>query len=89
MASVMQYLYHLAVALDQLANALLMGAADETLSARAWRTELTGKVFGRIFRPLIDALAWLITLGHDRGHCRTAYESEVSRKQLHRSYQST
>lgn len=81
-----EYLYHLFVALDQLANALLFGRADETLSARAWRTEQDGKVLGMLSRPVIDLLALVLTLGWDRAHCRTAYDSEVSRKQLHPSY---
>jgi len=81
------YLYHLLVALDQLANALLFGHADETLSARAWRTDQDGKLFGKITRPVIDILALIVTLGWDKHHCRTAYESEVSRKQLHPTYQ--
>lgn len=83
----MTYLYHLFVALDQLANAMLFGAADETLSARAWRTSQDGKLFGKIAHPIIDVLALLLTLGWDKNHCRTAYESEWRRKQLHPHYQ--
>lgn len=83
------YLYNLFVALDQMANALLFGHADETLSARAWRTDQDGKVFGKITRPVIDLLALLLTLGWDRNHCRAAYESELKRKQLHPHYQTT
>lgn len=83
------YLYHLLVALDQLANALLLGHADETLSARAWRTDQDGKLFGKISRPAIDILALLLTLGWDKNHCRTAYESELRRKQLHPHYRGT
>lgn len=83
------YFYSLFVAIDQLANAFLFGHADETLSARAWRTEQAGKVFGMIARPVIDLLALLLTLGWDRRHCRTAYESELKRKQLHPHYQGT
>lgn len=83
------YLYHLLVALDQLANAVLLGHADETLSARAWRVDQEGKWFGAIFRPAIDLMALVLTLGWDRHHCRTAYESELRRKQLHPHYQGT
>ena len=86
MAGVTNYLYHLLVALDQLANAALFGAADETLSARAYRVEQDGKLFGLFFRPVIDVAALLLTLGWDRHHCRTAYESERSRKQLPKDY---
>lgn len=52
----MGYLLSLLIALDQLANALLAGSSDETLSSRAYRADRDGKVFGRFFRPLIDTL---------------------------------
>lgn len=42
-------LKQIAIAFDQLLNALLGGMADETLSARAHRT-------GSAWEPLIDAL---------------------------------
>ena len=80
------YLYNLFVALDQLANAVLFGSADETLSARAYRTAQAGKVIGTVAVIVIDALALLCTLGFDRDHCKTAYESERSRKQLPSAY---
>ena len=80
----MTYLLNLAIAFDQLYNAALGGSPDETLSARAWRTEQTGKIFGKFFRPLIDALMLLFTF--QRGHCRQAYLAEVGRKQLHKDY---
>jgi hypothetical protein len=83
----MAYLLQCLIALDQMANALLAGHADETLSARAWRTEQRGARFGRIWRPVIDALALAVTLGRDRDHCRRSYESEVMRRQLPSEYQ--
>lgn len=71
------WLLQLLIAIDQLANVLITpgspGAwADETLSSRAWRMERKGKAFGRLFRPLIDAL---FRLG-GREHCRKSYEGE-------------
>lgn len=80
----MIYLLNIAIAFDQLCNAVLNGAPDETLSARAWRTEQSGKVFGKIFRPLIDTL-FLLALQRD--HCAKAYLEERARKQLPREYQ--
>ena len=80
------YLFHVLLGLDQLANTLLAGHADETLSARAWRVEQDGKVFGKIMRPAIDALAIVVTLGYDANHCRDSYESERKRKQLPTHY---
>ena len=76
-----QYLLNNAIAFDQQVNTLLGGSPDETLSARAYRTEQQGKVFGRFFRPLIDALFWF-----DPDHCKSAYNSELRKLQLPGSY---
>lgn len=82
-----QRLLNLAVAIDQLAYVLVTlgaGHPDETLSAAAWRTEQSGKLGGRIFRPLID----LLFLPFEREHCRNAYESEKHGAQLPKEYRS-
>ena len=82
-----QRLLNLAVAIDQLAYVLLTlgaGSPDETLSAAAWRTEQTGKLGGRIFRPLID----LLFRPFEREHCRKAYESERLGRQLPPEYRA-
>ncbi|GAA4401254.1 hypothetical protein [Quisquiliibacterium transsilvanicum] len=76
------YLYHLLIALDQLANAILFGHADETLSSRAWRVEQKGRLWGIVLRPVIDMTFLVITLGADRHHCQSSFESERLRKQL-------
>lgn len=73
----MTYLLHLGIALDQLLNAVLGGAADETLSSRAYRADRDGKVFGKFFRPMIDAMFFW----QDR-HCYQSYLAEVQRRQL-------
>jgi len=78
-----QYLLFVLIGLDQLANTLLAGSPDETLSARAYRTEQSGKWLGRVFRPLIDALARLLG---DKDHCHQAYLSEFRKLQLPGSY---
>lgn len=63
------------LSIDQLLNVLCLGFADETLSARSWRAYRDNKVFGKIFKPLIDGLFfWQNTNG--LGHCRQAYERE-------------
>ena len=77
-----QYLLNVAIAVDQLLNALRGGSPDETLSAAAWRTEQSGKLGGRIFRPLID----LMFLPFERDHCRTAFESERNGRHLPKEY---
>lgn len=72
----MHWLTQTLIAIDQLLNALLAGFADETLSSRAYRADQRGKILGRFFRPLIDALFfWQVH------HCRQSYLSEVSRRQ--------
>lgn len=71
----------LLIAVDQLANAVLGGSADETLSARAWRAEQSGRVFGRIFRPVIDGLFFW-----DADHCRDSFQSELERRHLPPAY---
>lgn len=78
-----QYLLNNAIAFDQQINALLGGSPDETLSARAYRTEQQGKAFGRFFRPLIDAIFFF-----DSHHCHQAWLAEVNKKQLPGSYSS-
>ena len=66
------------IAVDQLANTLIGGMADETLSARAWRTQSMG------YR-VIDALFFWDKQGPKR-HCQLSYEAELLRTQLPQSY---
>ena len=71
----MKRLKNILIALDQLINALCNGWPDETLSARAYRWERSGK---RAWpRKLIDALFFF-----DPEHCRESYESERTGRQL-------
>ena len=72
----MPYWLNLFVAIDQLLNALLAGAPDETLSSRAYRADRDGKWFGRLFRPAIDVLFFW-----QPRHCYQAHLAEVQRKQ--------
>ena len=60
-------LLNIAIAFDQLAWVLLTlgnGLPDETISAAAWRMESQGKLAGRLFRPVVDALFFF-----DQNHC--------------------
>lgn len=68
------------IALDQLANTLLGGYADETLSARAWRRRLFNKRW-MVMQRVIDALFF------DPSHCQRSYEAEKTRAQLPSEYQ--
>lgn len=76
-----EWLLQVLISLDQVANAILLGRADETLSARAWRTEEQGKIFGKFFRPIIDTIFFFDPL-----HCYNSYLSEIHRKQLPSHY---
>lgn len=77
----MKQLLQILIAVDQLVNTLLGGYADETLSARAWRTEQKGRWFGRIFRPLIDHILFF-----DPQHCYSSYVAEQQRRQFPPEY---
>lgn len=78
----MSRLHEVLVAVDQLANAILGGYADETISARSWR--LRARRPYAWMRPLIDQLFFWQT-----DHCKTAYESEWARSQLPAEYRDT
>lgn len=68
------------IALDQFVNTLFCGYADETLSARAYRhAEI--KKDRRWPMVIINALFFW-----QKDHCKSAYESEVERKQLPAGY---
>lgn len=73
-----RYGYHIIIAIDQLFNALTGDAADETLSSRTYRGSILAenpkKRWWVLYR-LINGLFF------DRNHCKTAYESELNRKQ--------
>lgn len=76
------YVWQFGLAVDQLFNVLLGGMADETLSARAWRCAQKRRWWALIFRPAIDALFFIVTLGGQKTHCRDAWESELLRRHL-------
>lgn len=70
--------YHVLIAIDQLFNALTGGAADETFSSRCYRSAVLAKqpkLKWRIAYKVVNALFF------DTTHCKTAYESEVNRRQ--------
>lgn len=79
-----QYLLNVAIALDQVLNALRGGSPDETLSAAAWRTEQKGRLLGRVFRPLIDLTFTLL----EKEHCRKSFESERNGRHLPEEYRA-
>ena len=73
-------LLNILIATDQwLFNLICLGDAspDETASSCAWRSEQQGKIFGKIFRPIIDTLLWF-----DKNHCEESYKAELYLRQL-------
>lgn len=83
------YWLSLLIAVDQLANAVLWGFVDETLSSRAYRCsrlELYPKGRWVAAERLIDILFfWDFHLdegGHKVRHCQRAFLGELSREHL-------
>jgi hypothetical protein len=68
------------IALDQLLNAILLGMADETLSARCWRNQ-HNSWYWKGLRIAIDTLFFF-----EKDHCFNAYMAEIDNKQLPRHY---
>lgn len=71
------YLKQILIAIDQLANTVLSGYADETLSSRAHRMREKGHRYWGWTAGAIDLIFFF-----DPDHCRTSYESERERMQL-------
>jgi len=73
------------IAVDQLANVLVTpfsksAWADETLSCRSYRAWRDGKIMGKIWMPIIDALFfWQKQPPGVIGHCHGAYLKEKAR----------
>lgn len=76
--------YHVLIAFDQLCNALTGGAADETFSSRCYRGAVLAdnpKKRWRFWFNVVNGLFF------DKHHCKTAYESEVKRRQYPEDFQ--
>lgn len=67
---------NLAIAVDQLANVLVAGAPDETLSSRAHRMRVKGHRYWGWTAGAIDRIFFW-----QRGHCEAAYKAELQRLQ--------
>ncbi len=77
--------YHVVVAIDQLFNALIGGAADETLSSRTYRRAILAE------KPKKRWCVWYRVINavfFDKNHCKKAYESEINRRQYTQDFQS-
>ena len=74
----------LLIALDQVANCLAGGYADETLSSHAYRMLRDRKPWG-FMCDVIDALF----IWEEGSHCYNSYMSEKQRMQLPPEFRST
>lgn len=75
----MTWLSQVGLSLTRLGNALLGGHAEESMSSRAWRAEGNERWWGRITRPIIDAL--FASIGKPQ-HCAGAYRYERNKPPL-------
>lgn len=75
----MSRLREVAVAIDQLCNAILGGYSCETVSARCWRLRNFRPY--SVLRPLIDAIFFW-----QPSHCRASYDAQVARHNMPRDY---
>ena len=73
-------LHQVLLAIDQTANTLIGGMADETISARLFRERLSSPWWMRGYR-LVNALFFW-----QADHCAEAYEAEWDRQQLPSHY---
>ena len=76
--------YHVLIAIDQLFNNLIGGAADETLSSRTYRGAVLSPTPSKRWRIWYRVIN---TVFFDKNHCKTAYESEVKRRQYPADFQ--
>ncbi|TPH24535.1 hypothetical protein EUX48_02860 [Haemophilus haemolyticus] len=76
--------YHVLISIDQLFNALIGGAADETLSSRTYRQAVLKEKPLKRWRVLLHLINGLF---FDRNHCKEAYFSEVYRRQYTEDFQ--
>lgn len=75
------WILNIAIAFDQLINAVCRGAPDETLSARAHRMRLKGHRYWGWTAEAINAYFFW-----QKDHCKGAYLAEVKRRQLPDAY---
>ena len=82
-----KYLPNLAIAIDQLFNALRGGSHKETISAAAWRMgDIRNEPRWHRFRLFIDAIFFWQKKVEGRGHCQQSFDNEKARKYQAKEY---
>ncbi|TFE30846.1 hypothetical protein [Cohnella luojiensis] len=66
-----QYVWNLLISIDQLANTLLGGSPDETISSRMGKRAIKGDRLGRLICRFLDLF--------DKGHCKKSIEEDEGR----------
>ena len=72
LAPIARYFWNILVAIDQLANTLLLGDPDETISSRAAKVKARGGKWGCVLCKWLDAV--------DPGHCERVIERDEGSK---------
>lgn len=78
--SIKNYMRNIAIAADQLANAMIAGSPDETVSSRVYRGAVLVVHPNRAARMAYRTINALFFLQED--HCRAAYLCEKQRAHL-------
>lgn len=74
---VADYCWNLAIAVDQLANTIIGGYPDETISSRVYRYSKEHRC-ANVIRIVLD----LVFRPWGANHCQEAFESELERNHL-------
>lgn len=82
----MRHWHQILLALDQMANVLLGGYADETLSVRAHRMREKKQKYWGWTANAIDFV--FSTLFREKNHCYNAYMYEIQRRQQPAAYRT-
>lgn len=78
--SIKNYMRNIAIAADQLANAMIAGSPDETVSSRVYRGAVLAAQPTRVARMAYRTINALFFWQED--HCRVAYLREKQRAHL-------
>lgn len=83
MNAIQRFAKNILLSIDQFGNVLLLGSADETISARSYREGALGDKKGwKLMRSFVDKLFWF-----EPDHTKKAYEAEQNRCHMPSDYQ--
>ena len=86
LSSLWDYVKRILIALDQVANTLLNGYEDESLSSRFYRWSLKDGLLWKIPAKIVDTVLFFDTAKDEDGkimhHCEKSFENELKRTGL-------